>query len=215
MNRTINLLLCATILVGLWQFARVQPKLAKLRSEHDRLADQYGVLDIKDPEKFYVKNLPTEDEKDFLWRIYRPAGIQMGYRNEWGTGSSSSGKSSSRGAGEEVLRVRFVQVGSQLQTHFLRSGGASGGDVSDSKIAECMTNQWAKLEVETIADGEYNVDEIMRLLTIRLPPPLVAELSKQKRGRRYERLADTPLFEVSIGEDEAYAKDEKKQRDGS
>ena len=210
MSRTINFLLCVAILGGLWQFAGVQSKLAKLRSEHDRLAGQYGVLDIKDPEKFYVKSVPTENEKDFLWRIYRPAGLQLSYRCVSGTGGSSSGSSTTSNAVEELFRIRFIHIDSQLQIHILRDSGASCSSMGDGKLNRCLENQWSKLEVETIADGQYSHEEIMRLLTIRAPPALVAELSKQKRGKRYEQLADTPMFEASIGTDKAYAKEEDK-----
>ena len=207
MTRAINFLMCVAILTGLALFFTTQSKLTSLRSEYDRLTAQYGVLDVKDASKFYVKRIETENEMEFRWRVYRPGGIKLSYRS--GNGESGSGFLTEQG--EVLYNIRIVAAESGLEFHQMATGaGRSTGH--HKRIADFVKEHWSELNIETIADGEHDSNEVLQFLRILIPPPLVQQLAKQKGGSRYKRSINksVPLFEYSCGTSEAYAKAEKR-----
>jgi len=208
MNRAINCLLCVAILIGLVLFVRAQFSLNKLQSEHDRLTAKYGVLEILDHDKFYIKRLETVNEKDFLWRVYRPGGVNLKSQTVWGTGNRSGGSGSLNEGSEALFRCNIVSTDSGMNVHVMDGNGAGCSGMSDKVMADFLDEHWSELEIETIADGEYSMDQLLRFLTIRIPPALLAELGKRKGGQRY-RGFDKPVFEHTVGTNVAYTKAEK------
>jgi hypothetical protein len=175
--------------------------LAELRTEHDRLSDQYGVLDVKDPNKYYVVRLDTGDSKQFVWRVYQPKVNAIEYRVKVYTGGASSGSNFSPngiGGNEFIYRYRFVFEDNHVDLHRLTGLQKGRTGIGDPALTELLKKHWDELEFQILEDGEYDVDEPLQFLTVRVPDQLLKELTQGKPDY-YARLADRPLVEIVEG----------------
>ena len=205
MNRAINFLLCVAILIGLVMFFRAQSNLNWLQSEHDRLATKFGDLEVKDPDKFYIKRLETDNEMDFLWRVWRPSNVSLEYRSNWGVGNRSSGSNQFADGRESLFRCKIVPTEKGFQVHRVGENQAGSSGMGDKVLKDFLLDHWSELEIETVADGEHDRDQMLRFLTIRIPPELLEKLIKQKGGQRYKDF-DNPVFEHFSGTGAAYTR---------
>ena len=219
MTRAFNFLLCVAILVGLVLFFNAQSRFNSVQSDYDRLTARYGVLDIKDSSKFYVKRIEAQNEMEFQWRVYRPDGISFGYRVDWGyssSGISMPAKSFTLRQRESVHICKIVATESGL--HALHTTLDLAGSRGHNKaVADFVKEHWLELDIETIADGEHDADELLRFLRIWIPPPLVEQLINQTGRSQYKRLLNEPVLEYSCGSREAlrktlHAKPKKRKR---
>ena len=103
MVRFLNLLLCLAIVIGLFKWVPQQSKLSRLSSEHQRLTKLYGDLEIDDPRKMYVRAIQTDEEMDFMWRVYVPQGLNLRNQVEFGQNRHSAATSSKTIAGRVSL----------------------------------------------------------------------------------------------------------------
>lgn len=198
MTRYINLFVCFAVLSGVMLYIPAQFKLVNLRKERERLLARHGVLDVKNPNKFYVKRVQTMNEKDYLWRIYRPGGSNLHHKEVSFVGQESGSLGTIVDGREFLYRCRFVLTNSGIEIHSIGGHGTSGG----KWFAEFIEEHWSELEIDVIANGEHSADKVLRLLTIRIPPPLVAELMK-KDALSYKYFQSSPMFEVSYWTDVA------------
>jgi|GEM_PF-5717187 len=209
MIRITNSLLIATIIVGVGMLVRQHAFVRDLRTERNRLGAKYGILSIKDPSKFYVRRIETDEPTtNFCWRIYCPAGVSTQHATVWGIGESSSGTGGTKGEGEFVFRCRFVLDNGALELHSLRTNGSERTNFGDPELAKFVVEHWDELTVEPIADGAYGKEEVLSFLTVRIPPPLLDEYQSQHPGK-YEPLGQKPFFQSTYGSQQAFEEEEQ------
>ncbi len=210
MSRFINGIFVLAAIIGFGMLMRQRSVLAELRQEHDRLSDRFGVLDVKDPNKFYVLRLDTGDSKEFLWRVYRPTVNSMQYR-ETGIGGSSSGSNSSglgMKAEDSIYRYRFIFQDDHVDIHRLTGTGNSRSGISPPVLTEFLKKHWDELDIQVLEDGEYDVDEPLRFLKLCVPEFLLDELKEDLQEKKwyYDRIAKEPVYEIVVGTDAAFEK---------
>ena len=173
MPRAISILLGLTILVGGVLVIRAQTRLSHLQREYQRLTAIYGTFEIKDPDKFYLKQLVTENEKDFLWRIHTPPGLDLIDHIKKGIGSHAQLFCNTEDGGESLLRCGLFMTDSGFEAQLISEVSTRSCSGLNKQYSDFLDEHWNDLEIATINDGEYPADEVMQLLTIRIPPCLL------------------------------------------
>ena len=154
MARVFNVLFVVAILCGVVLLVNRTSKLNVLRAEHARLSAEFGVLDVRDPSKFLVTRIETDDPMHFLWRCYYPAGLRVNER--YGFGSTGKGGVSSRSdAGEYVHRIRFEMRPDQVRAHLADRGGSGTHGVMSAELVEFLKEHWSELDVQVLAAEWY------------------------------------------------------------
>lgn len=210
--RLINLTLLLLAAVGFLFTFRARSELRTVRGEHDRLAAQFGTLDVEDPEKYYVVRIDTGDPMHFAWRIYRPDKLRMETRATSMSGSSRA-RSSSGPAGEEIVRVRFRIDEWGMRVFSKRQGSSSTFGLGDPRTDGFLKKHWEELDIEVMGDGEAveaTTDQVLKLLSIRVPDSLAAQ-ANQEIGRQVFQMPPQPIMIFRMGTREAFQEADKKQ----
>ena len=85
----------------------------------------------------------------------------------------------------------------RVELHRITGSGKGRMGFGDRVSSGLLKENWEDLEFQVLEDGEYDVDQPLRFLTVRVPATLVQELVQH--GAWYERLAEQPLVEVVVG----------------
>ena len=203
MARLLNVLLFVVIGVGVVMLVGQRVHLHELLAEHGPLAHKYGVMEIKDDSKFYVRRIKGE-EPDFVWRVYRPQVTTFERHTE--TALSGSGYSSDRGAPlqarEDVYRAHFELTDDEVALHWIV--GDTGGQTPLAPLAKKLfADHYDELEFRIAEDGEHDSEEPLILLGVHVPEPLLKKLVDE-RPFILNQLKEAPLVEISIGTTPAY-----------
>ena len=211
MRSRLNFLLILLAAYGGVLLLALHLQLASLRAEHARLSVSYASLEVKNPDKHYVVCIDTGYPTDFRWRCHIPTAADYEYRISRGTlGDISSHSLGTRSSG--LHRIGFdIQNGINarwdIADDHLR-GLAFPGELSDF-----VTERWYQLQIEVLGRGqgtlEIPADQVVRYLTIRIPPDLAGDLRERIGAKKAEEVMKQPLLEFSSGTPEAFAAAER------
>ena len=214
MARILNILLAIAILCGVVLLVKRTSKLSELRAEHDRLAVEFGALDVKDPSKYLITRVETGDPMHFQWRCYYPPGLKVNER--FGFKSTNSGGSTGNtGAGEYLHRVRFEVRKDHIRVHQNDRGGGGRLSALNAKWVEFLKDHWGELEFQVLAsEGPVEVDthQALEFLTIRIPKDLLPELEQRMGHRIDDKDHKDPFFQAVYGTGEAMAAFDMQQK---
>ena len=217
MARTLNLLLVLAILCGVVLLVRRTGKLNVLRAEHTRLSAEFGALDVKNPSKYLITRVKTDDPMHFLWRCYYPAGLRVEERCSFGT-PNGGGSTNYSDAGEYIHRVRFSMAENRIRAHLADRGGGGSQSVSNAKLVMFLKEHWNELEINVLAaDGtvEIETDRALEFLTIRIPKDLLPELEQRAGKRLADRYRNVPFYQAIYGTPDAMADYDRRQTEGA
>ncbi len=189
MQRTVELLLIAAIVVGsvlLWRFSSQRSRLTR---EQQRLEAIVGSLPIRDPAKVHIRAIPTGDPWEFAWRVHFPANYQFNYANRNGGGSFGSNNPI-----DAILRLRLREVdGSLFLYHQFLGGNGWASLGGGQKLLQLLQDHPEQgLEFEQIGLNGMEViepGEIRTLLKITLPPELQAAAKQQLDSWEFQNVA--------------------------
>lgn len=209
-QRTLNGVLLLIALAGIYYTWQTRSELGRVRAEYDTLANEFGSLEVRNPEKFYVRRIKTEEPYDFAWRFYHPDQVALQTRASSLSGSSSSSRSQSP-AHQGIVRVRFRFSESGLGVFITRNHGSSTFGMGNVAFAEFLQSRWDELRIEAIGEGEpheSDINEVMTFLTVRIPESLVKE-AKASLGNAYRDIPENNIFVLQIGTPKAFHKAEE------
>jgi hypothetical protein len=212
MTRFINIILIIITLAGVGMLLRQRSAHSTVRSEFDRLSKQYGVLDVADPDKYYVNYVESEDPYCFRWRVYVPPINNMIEALSTKSGDQSS--STGGGGGFEsveylhLCRIRFEP---KCLVYVRGRFGTSTSSVSDEKVARFVEDHWEDLDVDILgAKGpvEIDRDKPVRLISILIPDDLQGELleliGEESPNAKNPKWKERPVLEVVFGSEQAF-----------
>ena len=217
MARVFNVLFVVAILCGVVLLVNRTSKLNLLRAEHARLSAEFGVLDVKDPSKYLVTRIETDDPMHFLWRCYYPAGLKVNERCGFGM-PNSGGMTNYSNSGEYLHRVRFEMHEKRVRAHLADRGGGGSRSVPNAKLVQFLKEHWSELDVQVLAaDGtvEIDTDRALEFLTIRIPKDLLPELEQRAGKRIADRYRDARFYQAIYGTPEAMVDYDQQQMEGS
>lgn len=213
-RRLFNSVLLLIALAGIFQTWQTRSQLRHVRAEYDALANEYGLLEIRDPKKFYVRRTETDDPYNFAWRFYQPDQVALKTRTSSLSGGSGSSHSPSP-AQEGIVRVRFRFEESGMGVFVKRNFGSSTFGMGNAELGEFLRTHWDELQIEAIGENETHeadVLEVMTFLSVRVPESLAAE-AKATLGKSYRNVPDNEVLVLQIGTPEGFQQAE--ERDGS
>ena len=217
MSRILNILLVIAILCGAVLLVKRTSELNVLRAEHSRLSAEYGVLDVKDPSKFLITRIETNDPMHFLWRCYYPAGLRVEERCGLAK-HNGGGMTNFTSSGEYLHRVRFGVRKNRIYADLSdRGGGGSQGTVSNAELAEFFKKHWSEFEIHVLAaEGtlEIDTDQALEFLTVRIPKKLLPELEARAGKTIADRYRNDPFYQALYGTPEAMADYNRRKREG-
>jgi len=216
-TRVLKGLLVLILIVGLVRLAILRSELSELSEEYERLAKNYGALDVRDPSKFLITHVETGDPLHFLWRCYYPPGLSVEEKCGFGI-PFRDGMTMFSNPGEYLLRQRFEFERGRLVAHTLERGGGGRESYADTDVTEFLKRHWNELEFDLLAkDGpqEIATSKTIRLLTIRVPENLLAELEQRAGVQAVDRLRSAPLYQATYGTPGAFQAESEKNSGGT
>ena len=208
MARIFNILLVIAILCGVVLLVKRTSKLKVLRAEHSRLSADYGVLDVKDPSKFLITRIETNDPMHFLWRCYYPAGLRVNERVGFGK-FSGGGMTNFSGSGEYLHRVHFQFRDGRIYADIGdRGGGGSQGTAQHAGLIAFLKEHWSDLEIKVLAaDGTVAIppDQALEFLKIEIPEKLMPEFEQRAGKPIADRYRNHPFYRALYGTPKAMA----------
>lgn len=209
MKRIANSFLMLVIAIGLVQLIRGRMKFSTVHAEHRRLSDKYGSLDVLDPQQYLVRRVETGDPMHFLWMVHYPAGLRIDGRFRFGQSSNgiSSTSTTFGNAGEFLERCRFEFVDDTLSMHRLIRGGGAHQRFSRKVIVSFVRDHWDELEFDELAEQGTRLvhrDELLTMLTIRIPESLHNELIEKAGAEIAKQYIDHPFFQLVCGTPNAF-----------
>ena len=213
MTRILNILLLIAIIGGIVLSVKRTSKLGALQAEHDRLAAQYGALDVKDPTKFLITRIETDDPQHFMWRCYYPAELKVNERTGFRS-ANLGGSTTYSNSGEYLHRVRFDLRSDHVRVHHAGRGGGGQLYALNAREVNFLKDHWNDLEFQVLAsEGTVEVDpsEPLEFLTIRIPKDLMPEFQKRVGRRTSNKRKNKPYFTMVYGTNEAMFAYDKRQ----
>ncbi len=169
-----------TIAMGTTAPFRIE--LKQLDEEQIRSLSNSVDLQIKDPEKIYIRAIPTNRPMEFMWRVRVPKNFQPGYNvtTEGGgsTGSTVVSPNSSR-ARDFVLHANLHTNSKFMVFESVASPSSNGisavasQSLLHSKSRIRLINEPTKIEVKQIGSviqEEFSIEQEIKLLTIHAKP---------------------------------------------
>ena len=202
MTRLINISLVVATLVGAQFLARQRTAYSVVRQEHDRLSKQYGVLNVSNPDNFFVTYIENDDPFCFRWRVYDPPAANLRKKIVTKSGNSSSSSFSSDG-GEALQLCRFKFEGTSCKVYIRDRSGSSTMSLGNQNLVQFLKDHWSELNIQVLgSDGpvEIDRDQVVRLITIRIPNELQDEFVKSA-GKFYQdpKRQALPILDVYYG----------------
>ena len=215
MIRVLNSFLCVSIAIGIILLVSQRIELASLKAELAPLVAKHGALIVEDPDKYLITKIETGDSKHFLWRVYHPAGLNLLYRSGTTNGSNSTGTSQNSSSYESLYRIRFEFIEDRLYVDSLSNTGGSKISIGGKKLVKFLEHYWEELDIEALANDattELATDELLSLLTIRVPDDLWGKFEKAmgNRAKHYRE----GLFYSQRGTQEAFTQYEQQSQAG-
>ncbi|NND96049.1 MAG: hypothetical protein HKN47_01830 [Pirellulaceae bacterium] len=207
MTRILNTLLILVIVIGMVTWVRQRQSIGHQEREYQRLAANYGVLDVQDSKKFLVTRIDTDDPMHFLWRVYYPAKISILERESFADSGKSGGSFTNIAAREQLFRIRIEFTDTAIRAHILDGSGGSLLSYNRAQSTDFLKAHWQDLEFDVLAaDGtrKFDTDEVLPFLRVRLPDDLIEELDRSVSTKIAESLKREPIFESLRGTPEAF-----------
>jgi hypothetical protein len=211
MTRFINIILMLITLAGVGMLLRQRSAHSTVRSEFDRLSKQYGVLDVANPDNYYVTFVETEDPHCFRWRVYVPPINNMVEKLITKSGGSSSSTSGGGFEGVEYLHLCRIRFEPQCRVYVRGQFGSSTSSISDEKVARFVEDHWGELNIDILAtEGpvEIDRDKPVRLMTIRIPDDLLDEfvelIGPDSHYAKRPEWMERPILQVVFGSEQAF-----------
>ncbi|TWU49101.1 hypothetical protein [Rubripirellula reticaptiva] len=206
MQRIINVLLLLVIVVGVVQLVRKQRNLTIVQAEHSRLAQPYGLLEVKDKSKFLIKRVKTDDPKHFLWHCYCPTNVELEERSGFGR-PKKCGSSTFVNDDTYLIRCRFDVRDGVLRAHIIERMGYGRRDFDRKPVLEFVNQHWNELELDvlaTAADLTLDTTQVLNFLTIRIPESLRVDFTQQVGETLAKQYTEEPFFQMLYGTPEAF-----------
>ena len=203
------------IAVGLIGLVVDQVRLRRLQSEQSRLQRLVGKLDIDDEARIHLALVESPEPLHHVWRVYLPASSAWRVTHESassGSGWSQSGPSEAR---NEIWRWRVAGSDGAFRSHVLSGSGSSTSSIQP-EMADFLRSNWSQLNVQVAgADGTQiaSTDQIIPLVTIRVPTGLLPKAKEALGERTGEQLKEKPLLKLELGSEAAFTAREKKLRE--
>jgi len=199
----INILLAIAILVSAALFVRTNQKRSSLESEYDRLAADYGELDVEDEDQFMVTFVPGEySRRQFTWRIYKPL-LPNGLKDLVNSSSGSSSSTDAPGEAREFRAFARFRIEDGNPEFYFNNDGHSSARQFRRNIRKFVTENWDEFEFEIMAESEPMVvskSEVLRVFAIRIPEHLHNDLPEELSDRMRKQYTTEPLVEFIIGD---------------
>jgi hypothetical protein len=206
--RLLNVLFLFLISAGLVRLMTRNQVFRHFTVENQRLAAKVGELDVKDPSKYLIKRLATDDPMEFLWLCYDPnQAIEL--RMDSSSGGRSSTWSSAVVPNEKLRRCRFDVKNGSLSIHFLQSsGGSSSTSISsDSRHISFLCEHWSELDFNFVANNgpqEIDANQVVTLVEIRIPEHFRDEFNGIAGQSRSQVPSEPWRMKIEYGSKEAF-----------
>jgi hypothetical protein len=177
-----------------------------------------GTIDMEDPSRVHVVNVPEDGPNELTWRVFLPADHKWTTNVHRGSGGwNSHSRSASSSPTDMLVRFRLLETENGWTT-FLVHGSGSNSTSMQKEMGEFLDEHWNELQIEIAgSQGQLDVktDDVVTLLTIEVPDELL-DLAESNLSRyEVEQLRDGPTIKIEIGSDEAFvrrAEQEKNER---
>ncbi|MGI9473682.1 MAG: hypothetical protein ACR2NZ_19220 [Rubripirellula sp.] len=207
-TRIVNVLLMFATSLGVVSLIRDQHLESRLREERDRLSKKFGVMEVKDPSLFYLREVAQDERAHYVWRAHIPDQKQLFLKcqNISGRYSSSIGSSLE----QETIRFRFGMRDGIAQFYIASNSGSSYGSLGISnELGQFLWDHWEELDVQIDAAEtpiESDMRNVVTLLRVRVPEEtreLVMEQIPDARRKRLDKRLSAPLVLLQCGTPEA------------
>jgi len=178
----------------------------QLKAEHDRLAEQYGVLQVNDPNKYLIRFTESESAlRELNWRVYQPpldTGLAAVFTGTpWGRVVSIDPDDGDYGDLRISAKFRFQDGTARV---FLVIGNYGyAGPIKPRVLAPFFEEYWEEFEFEILGDEEpleFEPDQILKVLTIRIPERLLQHLPESLPQEQIDQLSNGPLMEIKLSD---------------
>lgn len=214
--RTVNSVLGLAMAIGAILTLCLQPKLEFSKLEVKRLESTFGSAEIPDPDKFYIRRIPTEDPFIFVWRVFVPQNSQICLQYEMVTGHTSGQPRPSRlqRHGDMILRLEIRQdPWGCIRTEFTHTNrGLPRGLCRIENGLEAFFENIDRHSLSVAGEGvteEFSRTEVVELIRMEAKQDLIAEIDLADRtGSGASQTLRRPTV-IRLGFPEAFEKEEE------
>jgi len=204
MTKFLNIILILILLVAGGRLLMRSQEYRTLAQERKQLIEKLDGFRVRDPSKFLVKMVDTDDPRLFMWRVYKPSGFEASYLGCFGGGAAAV-FDSGLGSGSKFARVsvRFELVGSEFYIDMQAIGVGHRFKVYDRELATIYQYYWEDLEIEVLGQDsqvEMDVNQKVDLLQITVSDKLVAKLEAKFGQELAQRFSKKLIQRFSVGE---------------
>ena len=175
----------------------------QLRTEHDRLAEKYGVLQVNDPNKYLIRFTESESGlRELNWRVYYPPLDSV-------LGSQSTGMTSPNAHrhepdyGDIRISAKFRFQDGAARAFVVVGSYRSARPIKPRVLAPFFEEHWDDLEFEILGEEmplEFEPDQILQVLTIKVPERLLQQLPESLSQEQRDQLSDGPIMEIKLAD---------------
>ena len=175
----------------------------RLRTEHDRLAEKYGVLQVNDPNKYLIRFTESESGlRELNWRLYYPPlGSVLGSQSTGMTLPNAHRHEPDYGDIRISAKFRFQDGAARA---FVVVGSyRSVRPIKPRVLASFFEEHWDDLEFEILGEEmplEFEPDQILQVLTVKVPERLLQHLPESLSQEQRDQLSDGPIMEIKLAD---------------
>lgn len=206
MTKFLNTILILIILVAGAKLVMQGREYRALAQERKQLVEKLDGFHVRDPSKYLVQSVDTDDPMLFMWRVHKPGGFETGY-----LGKYPWGKPDIFGAGGslenklELVSVRFEFDEDLLWVDMQTARGGCRSRTHDTTLVAICQQHWDDLEIEVSgqeAAVEIDTNQEVVLLSVKIPKELLNKLETEKTfGKDLDRRFPSDLiYRISFGQ---------------
>ena len=194
MTKFLNTILILIILVTGAKLVMQGQEYRALSQERNQLLEKLDGFRVRDPGKYLVQAVDTDDPMLFMWRVHKPGGFETEYWAEFGRDFCDFGCGGSWKSELERVSARFEFVGDKLYVDIQTARGGHRARVGGAELVPIFQQHWDDLEIEILGQGgavEIDVNQEVVFMHITVPNELLTKFGLTKfgtdMGRRFSR----------------------------
>lgn len=189
MTKFLNAILILIILIAGAKLVMQGQEYRALSQERNQLLEKLDGFRVRDPGKYLVQAVDTDDPMLFMWRVHKPGGFETEYWAEFGRDFCDFGCGGSWKSELERVSARFEFVGDKLYVDIQTARGGHRARVGGAELVPIFQQHWDDLEIEILGQGgavEIDVNQEVVFMHITVPNELLTKFGTDM-GRRFSR----------------------------
>ena len=214
----VNSFLLAAFVVGLgYSFFQLR-ETTHLKREFQELSIAAGRIDVVDPQSVYLKQMESDRDMTYRWRLELPADTILHTRTDVAGGHKATTTQGGRRSQSIVICAGIGFRNDECILFSMRNLSSSHSRISsDPVVIEFLKRHWHDLEV-TVFDApqqkQLDFAKPTRLLEIRVPDSLHDDLNATQNNTLM-RYVDRPIMRYQIGAPEGFSNMKRSTKTGA